>query len=122
MKRISLNPTNLIEASPYFTFLDFDFILGIELPSWPESASEWISRPRVWPPQDVVAAAVATNCSVVPKTGSSGDPFGWRLSLSRREVLLSQKLPENAWLAFLAIKLLYKNKIKSSCSFPDHTI
>ena len=117
MKRLSFNPVSFIQSTPYLTCLDFDFILSIDLPSWPDSALEWITRPRLWPPQHVVLSVVATACSVVPKTGPTGDPFTWRLSFSRGEVLLSKHVPDQARLAFLAVKLFYKQKLKSDCLF-----
>jgi hypothetical protein len=117
MKRLPHNPLELIRSTQYLPCLDFDFILSIDLPHWPESAAEWITRHRFWPSQAVVASVVATTCSVVPKTGPTGDPYCWRLSFSRGEVILSNHVSEHDRLAFLAVKLFYKEKLKPYVSF-----
>ena len=117
MKRLPLNPSELIRSAHYHPFLDLDIILSIDLPAWPESAVDWPTRPRFWPSQAVVASVVATACSVVPKTDPSNDPHCWRLSFSRAEVVLSHHVPTNDRLAFMAVKLYFKERLKQKFAF-----
>ena len=67
-------------------------------------------------------------CQAVPKADPSGDVFSWRVSFSRGELLLAQHVPPRyshftahftvparARLAYLAVKLLWKQRLKSVC-------
>ena len=63
----------------------------------------------------VVWDIVASGCQAVPKSDQSNDQFCWRLSFSRGEGILSHHVPEKARLAFLAIKLAWKQKLKPVC-------
>ena len=62
MRKISVSGTavqlkqqegNFYKAKEWKTSLDCDFLLSIELEEWPESAAEWITRKRFWPPKEV---------------------------------------------------------------------
>ena len=59
---------------------------------------------------------VKSGCQAVPKSDLSQDPFCWRLSFSRGEHILSMHVPHKAKLAFLAVKLAWKNGLKPICS------
>ena len=58
---------------------------------------------------------LATGCQAVPKADPSRDKFSWRLSFSRGELLLSQHVPHKARLAYVALKVFYKDNLKSIC-------
>ena len=58
---------------------------------------------------------LATGCQAVPKSDPSGDKSSWRLSFSRGELLLSQHVPHKARLAYVALKVFYKDNLKSIC-------
>ena len=58
---------------------------------------------------------VRSGCQAVPKSENTSDEFCWRLSFSRGEQILSQNIPETAKLAFLAVKLAWKQGLKQIC-------
>ena len=57
-----------------------------------------------------------TGCQAVPKTDLMNDQFCWHLSFSRGERILSQNIPHNARLAFLAVKIALKQGLKPHCA------
>ena len=59
---------------------------------------------------------VNSGCQAVPKADPTGDQFSWRLSFSRGELLLSKHVPDEARIAYVVTKLLWKNKLKPVCS------
>ena len=62
----------------------FDFVLALDWNEWPISAKEWITRPRKWPDQTVVAEVVSSGVYLVPKASKYGDPeLEWRISFSK---------------------------------------
>ena len=63
----------------------------------------------------VVEQVVVSGCQAVPKADPSGDEFCWRLSFSRGELLLSKHVSPGARMAYVAVKLFWKEKLKSVC-------
>jgi len=63
----------------------------------------------------VVCQVIKTGCQAVPKSDLTDDQFCWRLSFSRGEQVLSKHVPPNARLAFLAVKLAWKQRFKQAC-------
>eukprot|EP00092_Neocalanus_flemingeri_P015013 GFUD01016215.1.p1 GENE.GFUD01016215.1~~GFUD01016215.1.p1 ORF type:complete len:1587 (-),score=281.46 GFUD01016215.1:23-4294(-) len=104
-----------LTSKEWKTSLDCDFLLSIELGTWPLAAESWAARDRFWPTNQVVTEVLATGCQAVPKADPSGDQFSWRLSFSRGELLLSQHVPQHARLAYVALKVYYKNNLKVIC-------
>merc|ERR1719318_1860282 len=71
---------------------------------------------RNWPTAEVLNQVVQSGCQAVPKADLTNDQFCWRLSFSRGEQILSKYVPANARLAFLAVKLAWKQGLKPACS------
>lgn len=73
-----------------------DLVPSLHLPTWPEHATEWISRTRMWPPQSLVNSIVSQGVLVVCKAPRGGNlEIDWRLSFSEAEVALlsNRELP-----------------------------
>ncbi|KAK3589047.1 hypothetical protein CHS0354_007996 [Potamilus streckersoni] len=45
-----------------------DYVVSLPCPRWPEEASEWSKRKRLWPKDDIVKRIVKGGCHIVPKT------------------------------------------------------
>ena len=58
---------------------------------------------------------IAMGCQAVPKADPTGDEFSWRLSFSRGELLLANYVPPCARLAYVAVKIYWKNNLKTVC-------
>lgn len=115
IKKIRINFLEVLKSKGLAPHLEFDLILSFKLNYWPHSAANWLSRPRLWPSDEVVKLVVQSCCSVVPKTDVS-DSDCWRLSFSQGELVLADHLPAGARLIFLAVKLFFKQKLKPNCS------
>jgi len=100
-----VDPTNIL--------FECDFLLALPLDSWPQAANEWITRTRKWPAQEVVQELSKEKCYVIPKPKFPEDEEFWRISFSKQEVLLSERLPDRARHLYLRMKLDYKTYIKN---------
>ena len=116
VKNAHLNPS-LFSKDEWTSQVDCDFILAFHLGHWPELATEWLTRPRYWPSQDLVDRVVRVGCDVVPKAGSDQDRFDWRLSFSQVERAMSCQVGEKARMAYIAAKIILKRKLKTICPF-----
>ena len=68
-----------------------DFVPAVHLLFWPHQATTWITRYRVWPPQDTIQSIVDKGCQVVPRSSPDGDVHSeWRLSFSGPEAILAK--------------------------------
>ena len=80
----------LCETDQYGS-LSADFVPTARLLFWPYQATSWITRRRLWPPQDTIQSIVDKGCHLVPRTSTGGDVHSeWRLSFSGPEVILAQ--------------------------------
>eukprot|EP00092_Neocalanus_flemingeri_P061226 GFUD01073570.1.p1 GENE.GFUD01073570.1~~GFUD01073570.1.p1 ORF type:complete len:462 (-),score=102.66 GFUD01073570.1:33-1418(-) len=116
VKTAHLNPS-WMSHDEWVRQIDCDFILAFHLDHWPEVAREWVHRPRSWPSQEVVDRIVTLGCEVVPKVGSDQGRFGWRLSFSQVEHVLSCHVGEKARKTYLAVKIFLKRTLKKICPF-----
>ena len=114
VKAANLNPSWLSQDE-WVRRMDCDFILAFHLDHWPQVASEWVSRPRSWPSQEVVETIKRVGCDVVPKSGFDEDRFDWRLSFSQVERVLSCQVQEKARMTYLAVKIFLKMNLKNIC-------
>lgn len=87
----------------------YDFVLAIECEGWPMCAQEWVTRPRVWPTQDVVEKIATKIFHIVCKSSADGK---FRLSFSNAELLLIKNLgvlQHQVYRAFKSFVNHYKN-------------
>ena len=63
----------------------------------------------------VVKEVIETGCQAVPKADPTGDEFSWRLSFSRGELLLAKNVTSCARLSYVAVKIYWKNNLKTVC-------
>ena len=86
---------DLRDSSGTQVTFSFDFVLALDWNEWPISAKEWITRPRKWPDQTVVAEVVSSGVYLVPKASKYGDPeLEWRISFSKAEKILYSCFPK----------------------------
>eukprot|EP00092_Neocalanus_flemingeri_P029280 GFUD01031791.1.p1 GENE.GFUD01031791.1~~GFUD01031791.1.p1 ORF type:complete len:1095 (-),score=194.32 GFUD01031791.1:125-3385(-) len=116
VKTAHLNPSWL-SKDEWVRQMDCDFILAFHLDHWPHVAREWVTRHRSWPSREDVDRIVSIGCEVVPKVGFGQDTFGWRLSFSQVERLLSGNVGEKARKTYLAVKIFVKRNLKNICPF-----
>ncbi|KAK3592960.1 hypothetical protein CHS0354_023181 [Potamilus streckersoni] len=86
-----------------------DYVVSLPCPRWPEEASEWFKRKRVWPEQDIVTTIIKGGCHIVPKTHKLGnDPREFIFSFSVCEKILAHSLSTNQKRCYMLLKFLFK--------------
>jgi len=85
---------------------ELDCVMAIKLPSWPSQAAEWLTRKRVWPPQEKVDEIIRESAMAVVKVSPEGDPdCDWRLSFSKAEIMLVSDLDSDATCRLYAYRI-----------------
>ena len=98
--------------------MSIDIVPAVHLHFWPHQAATWISRCRLWPPQDTIQRIVDKGCHVVPRSSPSGDVHSeWRLSFSLPEVILAQLRTEEQKRAYYFFKIFFYQHLKCVESF-----
>lgn len=87
------------------TFTSWDIVLAISCDGWPFCAKEWITRERLWPPDDIVQKISKAGFHIVPKSSTDGD---FRLSFSRAETMLIQNLSDVQYKVLRSFKVVVK--------------
>ena len=98
-------------------YLSYDVVPAIKFSGWPNCSQDWITRKRVWPPQDLVEEIIQEGFHIVPKTSPHGDEeLEWRISFSKAEVkLMNAKGLGNRNYCYRMFKLAIKENIISTC-------
>ena len=95
-----------------------DKVPSVRLHFWPQQATTWITRCRLWPPQDTIQSIVDKGCQLVPRSSPGGDVHSeWRLSFSGPEAILAQlrtKGQQQAYYFFKAFFYQYLKCVESS--------
>jgi len=95
-----------------------DLTFSVKCLQWPETVSDWTSRPgKKWPlPHEVVRIA-SLGCHIVPKSQPNDkEELSWRISFSRAEVELSKLIPPTARMCLVGLKIIAKDYLSVACS------
>ena len=96
-----------------FFHLSIDKVPAVRLHFWPQQAATWITRCRLWPPQDTIQSIVDKGCNVVPRSSPGGDVHSeWRLSFSLPEAILAQLHTEEQKRAYYFFKIFFYQHLK----------
>ena len=80
---------------------------------WPQQATTWITRQRLWPPQDIIQSIIDKGCQVVARSSPGGDIHSeWRFSFSGPEAILAQLRSKNQQQAYYFIKVFFYRYLK----------
>ena len=113
--RVSLTETTLQGACqiPDFGHISCDVVPSVHLLFWPHEAATWITRHRLWPPQDTIQSIVDKGCQVVPRSSPGGDVNKeWRLSFSIPKAILAQLCSKNQRQAHYFFKMFFYRYLK----------
>lgn len=122
---------------------DADFTLAISCPEFPQDGVYFFQRREMchWPPVNVVEQIRNLGCHIVPKASSNqlttyqeeqmlesylglAHSLEWRYSFSQAEMLLSDNVPDDARIAYLAFKATIKVHINQQIDhqYKTHSI
>ena len=90
-----------------------DFTYSIQCKEWPGD-SDWLTRDREWPEWADVQHIASHGFHLVPKSQPDDkEGLTWRFSFSQAEVELSKLINLVARKCFVALKIIYKDFLKS---------
>ena len=93
--------------------MNIDDVPAVRLQFWPQQAATWITRCRLWPPQDTIQSIADEGCNVVPRSSPGGDVHSeWRLSFSLPETSLAQLRTEEQKRAYYFFKIFFYQHLK----------
>ena len=93
--------------------MSFDDVPAARLQFWPRHAAAWITRCRLWPPQNTIQSIADEGCNVVPRSSPGGDVQSeWRLSFSLPEASLAQLRTEEQKRAYYFFKIFFYQHLK----------
>ena len=96
-----------------FRHLSIDLVPAVRLLFWPRQATAWITRNRLWPPQDTIQSIVDKGCQLVPRSSPGGDVHSeWRLSFSGPEAILAQLRSKKQKQAYYFFKIFFNGYLK----------
>lgn len=104
-----------------------DYMISFELHCWPNVASDWVWRPRLydWPSQGLISNIVHESVLLVhigSKFGSSDDsPNEWKISFSLAEKLLVHSFNHTQLMCYVLLKILL-NEILNKNSVTKHLL
>ena len=111
------------------TEIHIDNVPCFYAPFWPNAASTWVERKRLWPNLDVVRSIQKAGFHIVPKNSPEGDDqLEWRLSFSAAETVIALHRSEKQnYIYFLFKSIFYRfvktyNKEKSLPSYLCKTV
>ena len=118
-----LKTKQLVKHGPAITatheitsFPPMDFVFAFKCKSWPDSAAEWLSRPRryKWPPAHLIDKMKEYGFFLVPvgHSKSRERALEWRISLSLQERLLMFNLSPVQFKCYVLLKLTKKDIIE----------
>ena len=91
-----------------------DCVPAVHLHFWPHEAVTWITRHRLWPPQDIIQSIVDKGCQLIPRSSPDGDIHSeWRLSFSNPEATLAQHRSKEQQQAYYLFKMFCYRYLKS---------
>ena len=95
-------------------YFSLDQVPSVRLNFWPQQATDWITRSRLWPLQDDIQHIVDDGCQAVPRSSLGGDSKSeWRLSFSIPEVSLAKLRSQDQQLAYYFFKIIFYQHLKS---------
>ena len=96
-----------------FFYLSIDKVPAVRLLFWSHQAATWITRCRLWLPQDTIQSIVDKGCQVVPRSSQGGNVHTeWRLSFSGPEAILAQLRTKNQQLGYYFFKMFFYRYLK----------
>ena len=110
----SQSETTVQEKLDWVLFCEsIDRVPSVRLHFWPYQATTWITRCRLWPPQDTIQSIVDKGCQLVPRS-SPGDDVNseWRLSFSGPEEILAELRTKGQQLAYYFFKAFFYQYLK----------
>ena len=95
------------------TIVSFDNVPSIYCKFWPNLASEWCTRQRLYPSHDMIKRIAQIGCYVVPKAReNSSNELDWRWSFSSAEMLLAQTRTSAMKYCYFIFKSLFYKYLK----------
>ena len=95
------------------TVVSFDNVSSIYCKFWPNLASEWCTRQRLYPSHDMIKKIAQAGCYVVPKKReNSSNELDWRWSFSSAEMLLAQTRTSTMKYCYFIFKSLFYKYLK----------
>ena len=95
------------------TIVSFDNVSSIYCKFWPNLASEWCTRQRLYPSHDMIKRIAQKGCHVVPKAREiSSNDLDWRWSFSSAEILLAQTRTSTMKYCYFIFKSLFYKYLK----------
>ena len=92
-----------------------DSVYSNRCKTWPHTAQYWSQRYRrfAWPTEEMVSQVVRGGCDVVPVTHRKfqSDPYQWRLSFSRAEVMLIRSWTPIQQVVYHMLRYFAKSKL-----------
>ena len=96
-----------------FVHTSIDYVPAVRLQFWPHQAANWITRCRLWPPQDTIQSIVDKGCQVVPRSSPGGDVHSeWRRSFSGPEGMIAQLRTTEQQQAYYFFKMFFYRYLK----------
>ena len=97
-----------------------DTVSCIRCKFWPNSAKEWVERPRYfgWPTASDISSIVDFGCHLVPvgHPHSNLNPMEWRISFSIAERILVSSFNHIQMQLYAVMKIILKEFIKTKCT------
>ena len=110
-----MKPGILVDNKTIGRCFNLDRVPAIVVADFPNIASEWVTRHRVWPSLSVVKRIVMSGCHIVPKPYSSekGNNFlDWRWSFSLAEIILTNVRTTRMDISYLLLKSIFYRYLK----------
>ena len=99
----------------WFGDFDLDLVFCLRCPFWPPGALGWTTRRRrhQWPSQEAIALVVENGCHIVPVAhiDCSKDPYQWRISFSKAELILIKSWNPSQQYAYHLLRYFAKKEL-----------
>ncbi|KAK3106616.1 hypothetical protein FSP39_023729 [Pinctada imbricata] len=100
-----------------FSLDKMDQVFSIPCPTWPDVASEWVRRQRIynWPSGAVIRRISSKGCYLVPKSRSESRTknLNWAISFSHVEPLLIHSMNDVMIKTYSLLKLIQKSVLQT---------